>query len=134
MYRPFLIAGIIFAGLGVALGAFASHGLKNFTEDEKIIDIFQTGVQYQVFHGLALFCTAIIFEKFPNRFTKWAGYSFIIAIILFSGSLYALSLLKISGNSLTKVVGPITPLGGVFFIGGWLLLALAVLRKGKPYQ
>lgn len=129
MYRTFLIAGAIFGGLGVALGAFGAHGLQSMTSDDTIIHGFQTGVQYHVYHALALLATAIIFEKFPGRFTKWAGNCFITGIILFSGSLYALTLLKIQGSGLTKIAGPITPLGGVFFILGWLFLLFSVVKR-----
>ena len=129
MYRTFLTAGAIFGGLGVALGAFGAHGLQSMTSDETIIHGFQTGVQYQVYHALALLAAAVIFEKFPYRFTKWAGNCFITGIILFSGSLYALTLLKIQGSSLTKIAGPITPLGGVFFILGWLFLLMSILKR-----
>jgi uncharacterized membrane protein YgdD (TMEM256/DUF423 family) len=129
MYKSFLIAGAIFGGLGVALGAFGAHGLQSMTSDEKIIHGFQTGVQYQVYHALALLATAIIFEKFPGRFTRLAGNCFIIGIILFSGSLYALTLLKIQESNLTRIAGPVTPLGGVFFILGWIFLLITVVKK-----
>ena len=129
MSRSFLIAGIIFGGLGVALGAFGAHGLQSITSDEKIIHGFQTAVQYQVYHALALLAVAILSEKISNRFTKWAGNCFIAGILLFSGSLYLLTLLKIQESSLVKIAGPITPVGGVFFIGGWLFLLLAVLKR-----
>ncbi|MEI9944514.1 MAG: DUF423 domain-containing protein [Chitinophagaceae bacterium] len=129
MHKPFLIAGAIFGGLGVALGAFGAHGLQSITSDEKIIHGFQTAVEYQIYHALALLLTAIIFEKMPVKFIKWAGNCFIAGIILFSGSLYLLTFLKIQESSAVKIAGPVTPLGGVFFILGWLFLLIGVTKK-----
>jgi uncharacterized membrane protein YgdD (TMEM256/DUF423 family) len=128
MNKRFLIAGAIFGGVGVALGAFGAHGLQQATTDEKIIHGFQTGVQYQVYHALALLITAIIYERNPHRFIEWAGHCFITGILLFSGSLYLLTVLKIQDSSLVKIAGPVTPLGGVFFIAGWLLLLMGVVK------
>lgn len=122
MHRSFLLTGAVFGGLGVALGAFGAHGLQNITSDEKIIHGFQTAVQYQVYHALALFVAGILYEKIPHRFIKWAGNCFITGILLFSGSLYLLTFLKIQESSMVKIAGPVTPLGGVFFIVGWLFL------------
>lgn len=133
MYKPFLTTGAIFGTLGVALGAFGAHGLQQITSDEKIIHSFQTGVQYQVYHALALLATALILEKFPNRFIKWAGNCFITGILLFSGSLYLLTLLNVRESGLTKIAGPLTPLGGLFLILGWIFLLSGVLRKQDKF-
>ena len=129
MSRPFLIAASVFGALGVAIGAFGAHGLEKLTTDSKILHGFQTGTQYQVYHALALLAVAILYEKFPLKAMKWAGYSFIAGIILFSGSLYLLAFLKIQESSAVKFAGPVTPLGGICFIAGWFLLLVAVLRK-----
>lgn len=129
MHKNYLIAAAIFGGLGVALGAFGAHGLEKITTDEKILHGFQTGVQYQIFHALALLAVAIIFEKSPNHWIKWAGRCFIMGIILFSGSLYLLTFLKTQESSAVKIVGPVTPLGGIFFIAGWLFLLMGVAKK-----
>jgi len=129
MHKNFLIAAAIFGALAVALGAFGAHGLEKITTDEKILHGFQTGVQYQMYHALALLAVAITFEKFPNRWIKWAGNSFIIGIILFSGSLYLLSYLKVQENNAVKFVGPVTPIGGIFFIAGWLFLLTGIFNK-----
>ena len=94
MHKNFLVAGAIAGGLAVALGAFGAHGLERITGDEKILHGFQTGVQYQFYHALALLVVAIIYEKVSNRWIKWSGSCFIAGIILFSGSLYLLTLLK----------------------------------------
>ena len=129
MHKNYLIAGTAFSGLAVALGAFGAHGLESITSDEKIIHGFQTGVQYQMYHGLALLVVAIIFEKFTNKWIQWAGASFITGILLFSGSLYLLAFLKIEGNDFVRFAGPVTPLGGLFFIAGWLFFLIGVLQK-----
>lgn len=131
MHKSFLLTGAVFGGLGVALGAFGAHGLQNITSDEKIIHGFQTAVQYQVYHALALLVVGILYEKIGHRFIKWAGNCFIAGILLFSGSLYLLTFLKIQESSMTKIAGPVTPLGGVFFIIGWLFLFLGIAAKQK---
>ena len=124
-----MIAGTLFAALAVALGAFGAHGLQKISTDEKIIHGYQTAVQYQFWHALALLFTGMLYEKLDTRLMKWAARSFINGIILFSGSLYMLTYLKIRESSLIKIAGPITPLGGLLFITGWLLLLVALWRK-----
>ena len=134
MHKNFVAAAAIFGTFAVALGAFGAHGLEKITTDEKIIHGFQTGVQYQMYHALALLMVAIIFEKFPNRWIKWAGNCFIAGVILFSGSLYLLTFLKIQESNTVKFIGPITPLGGIFFIAGWIFLLTGVLNRKKSQR
>ncbi len=129
MHKNYLIAAAIFGGLAVAIGAFGAHGLESITNDEKILHGFQTGVQYQMYHALALLAVAILYNELPANWMKWSGICFIVGIILFSGSLYLLTFLKIQGSTAVKFVGPVTPLGGIFFITGWLCLLLAALKK-----
>lgn len=130
MHKKILAAGAFLGALAVAAGAFGAHGLQKATADEKIIHGFQTAAQYQLWHALALLAVGIIFSgPFSARLLKWSAGCFIAGILLFSGSLYLLSYLKISGSGLTAVVGPVTPLGGVFLVAGWLILAAALLRK-----
>lgn len=112
----------------MALGAFGAHSLKKIV-DADTVAVFQTGVQYQMYHALALLLSAIIFEKFPDKWIKWAGASFITGIILFSGSLYLLTALKAIDQVGLNGVGIITPFGGVFFIAGWLFLFFGILKK-----
>jgi uncharacterized membrane protein YgdD (TMEM256/DUF423 family) len=128
MKKNYLITASIFGVLAVALGAFGAHGLEQITKDEKILNGFRTGVQYQMYHALALLAVAIIYDRLPNRWIKWAGNGFVLGIILFSGSLYLLTFLKVQGLAV-KFVGPITPLGGLFFIAGWLCLLIGVAKK-----
>jgi uncharacterized membrane protein YgdD (TMEM256/DUF423 family) len=82
-----------------------------------------------MYHSLALVAVAIIFEKFPNKLMVWAGTSFCIGILLFSGSLYLLTVLKATGKVGMEGVGIITPFGGLFFIMGWLLLFAGVMKS-----
>ncbi|MFI5131406.1 MAG: DUF423 domain-containing protein [Chitinophagales bacterium] len=129
MNKTYLITASLLGAFAVALGAFGAHGLKRIVDTDTVAT-FQTGVQYQVYHTFALLAAAILFERFPNKWMKWAGACFIIGIILFSGSLYLLTLLKAADQVGLKGVGLITPIGGIFFIAGWLFL-FAGLRKGN---
>jgi len=129
MYKKTLLFASLFGAIAVALGAFGAHGLEKITSDQKILHGFQTAVQYQMYHSLALFAVAIIYEKFPQRLVKWAANCFITGIILFSGSLYLLTFLKIQESDAIRFAGPVTPLGGVFFIAGWLLLFTGIIKQ-----
>ncbi|HRN48311.1 MAG TPA: DUF423 domain-containing protein [Niabella sp.] len=127
MNKTFLTTGTVLGGLGVILGAFAAHKLKEISPDS--VATFQTGAQYQMYHAFALIFTGILFEKASSSLMSWAGKLFITGIILFSGSLYALSLLKATGLVGLGGVGTITPIVGLSFIGGWLFLFLAFLKS-----
>jgi uncharacterized membrane protein YgdD (TMEM256/DUF423 family) len=131
MHKKYLVVAAIFGGLAVALGAFGAHSLERITNDEKILHSYQTAVQYQMYHSFALFLTAILLDRYFNRWLKWAANMFIAGVILFSGSLYALTFLMIQGSSLVKIAGPLTPLGGVLLIGGWLFLLLGLLQLNR---
>lgn len=128
MHKLFLAVGALLGGIAVALGAFGAHGLKKIVPADTV-NTFQTGVQYQMYHALALIAVAIVFEKFPNKLMIWAGAAFCIGILLFSGSLYLLTILKATGKVGMEGVGIITPFGGLFFIVGWLLLFAGVMKS-----
>ncbi|TMI63538.1 MAG: DUF423 domain-containing protein [Bacteroidetes bacterium] len=128
MRKSFLVSGIILAGLAVALGAFGAHGLKKVV-DEQSVEVFKTGVQYQFYHSLALILTGILSIHFSSKQISWAGTLFIWGIILFSGSLYAITAFKAMGSAVPKFVGPVTPLGGLLFIAGWICLLIAVIKR-----
>ncbi|CAI8981526.1 DUF423 domain-containing protein [Pseudomonas sp. IT-P253] len=121
MLRGFLMLAAFFGFTGVALGAFAAHGLKARLTPEYLA-IFHTGVTYQLVHALALFGVALLATQIPGRLITWAGASFAIGILLFSGSLYVLTMTGISK------LGIITPFGGLAFLIGWLCLGLAAWR------
>lgn len=127
MHKLYLTLGSVLAGLGVILGAFGAHGLK--TAAPESVPTFQTGVQYQMYHAFALLIVGILFEKFPFKPMNWAGVCFLIGILLFSGSLYALSLLKATGKVGLGGIGIITPIGGLFFVVGWICFVMALLKK-----
>lgn len=129
MHKTYIAAAAVFGALAVIAGAFGAHGLEKITTDEKVLHGFHTAVQYQMYHALALLAVALIYEKFPNRLIKLAANSFTTGIILFSGSLYLLTFLKMQDSSIIKFIGPVTPLGGLFFIAGWLFLLFGILRK-----
>lgn len=128
MHKSFLITGAILGAMAVALGAFGAHGLQRMELGEPIIQGFRTGVQYQFFHALALIATAIIFSHYSNNKIKWAGICFISGIILFCGSLYLITLLNIFEMDTVRLIGPLTPLGGLFMIAGWVLLVVGILK------
>lgn len=121
MLRPLLMLAAFFAFTGVALGAFAAHGLKGQLSPEYLA-VFQTGVHYQMLHALALLALAGVQQHLPAAWLRRVVVLFVAGILLFSGSLYALTLSGISA------LGMITPLGGVAFLAGWLALGLAAWR------
>jgi uncharacterized membrane protein YgdD (TMEM256/DUF423 family) len=127
MHKKFLIIASLLGALSVALGAFAAHQLKAIVSAD-VLQIFETAVKYQLYHALALLATGILLQQFPAKQLRWAGSLFITGIILFSGSLYLLCYIKHQQIPATWV-GAITPVGGVCFIAGWILLAVGVSRK-----
>ncbi len=128
MNKNFLSVASILGALSVALGAFAAHKLKEtFPVDAQTI--FETGVRYQFYHVFAIFIVAILSEKFQGKWINWSGYCFIAGIILFSGSLYALAAMKAQGTVGLGGIGIITPIGGLFFVVGWLLLFFGVSKR-----
>ncbi|MFB2836714.1 DUF423 domain-containing protein [Floridanema evergladense] len=120
MMQIFLIFGAIFGAMSVGAGAFASHALKEKLT-ERAIAIFEVGAHYQMYHALALLFVGLLFAQFekPTPVLLISGWAFVAGVIIFSGSLYALSLTGI------KWLGAITPLGGAAFIVGWSCLAIA---------
>jgi uncharacterized membrane protein YgdD (TMEM256/DUF423 family) len=120
--RFFFAAGAVAGLIGVALGAFGAHALRErLTPD--LLAIFETGVRYHFYHALALLAAAYAAARWPEGNAGLAGWLFIAGIVLFSGSLYVLALTGI------RWLGAITPLGGVAFIAGWTLLAWTALRS-----
>jgi len=125
MHKGFLRTAALLGALAVTLGAFGAHGLKTMVPPETV-STFETGVRYQFYHTFALLVIAILFEKFPHRNIRYAGVCFITGIVLFSGSLYALTLLQATNTVGLRGIGAITPIGGVFFIAGWIFLFLGI--------
>lgn len=118
-----VIAAGISGGLGVALGAFGAHGLRGKVE-ERLLETFQTAVQYQMIHALALLIVAFMMLQSGRNLTlDIAAGAFVVGILLFSGSLYGLVLTDM------RWLGPVTPLGGLCFIAGWAALVAAGLQQ-----
>jgi uncharacterized membrane protein YgdD (TMEM256/DUF423 family) len=128
MHKLFLGLGTFLAGLGVILGAFGAHGLKKLVGPETVTT-YQTGVQYQMYHAFALLIVGILYERLQSSLLNYAGALFIAGIVFFSGSLYLLASLKAMNKVGLSGIGLITPIGGLFFIAGWVLLLVAVLKK-----
>ncbi len=119
--KKFAFYGVIFMALAVALGAFGAHGLKNIVTKDMLV-IFHTGVEYQFYHALGLFCVSFVGSFNDTKRVKIAGYSMILGIFIFCGSLYTIAFTSM------KIFGAITPIGGVAFIVAWVLLALAIKK------
>lgn len=128
MHKGFLIWAAILGALSVALGAFGAHGLKKIVETETVSS-FETGVRYQFYHVFALLAVAILYERFQSGSLIWSGYCFLLGILLFSGSLYALTAMKATNTVGLSGIGIITPIGGLFFILGWILMFISFIRK-----
>jgi uncharacterized membrane protein YgdD (TMEM256/DUF423 family) len=122
MDRTFFAIGCFSAFIAVAAGAFGAHGLRTRVSPE-LLATFETGARYQMYHALALLAVAWAYTQRSNSLTVWAGWSFVAGTVLFSGSLY---LLTLTG---TRLFGAITPIGGILFLVGWALLALSIWQK-----
>ena len=120
MDRTFLLVGALAGAIGVALGAFAAHGLRGRLSPD-MLAVFETGVRYHMYHALAILLTSAIMGRVTGRLTVAAGWLFTAGIVLFSGSLYLLATTGVT------ILGAITPLGGVAFLLGWACLAIAAL-------
>ncbi|MEE8612913.1 MAG: DUF423 domain-containing protein [Nitrospirales bacterium] len=121
MERLFFLVGSISALIAVVLGAFGAHGLKGRLTTE-MLNAFEVGVRYQIYHALALLAVAWAFSRWPRAEVTAAGWLFVAGTIIFSGSLYFLSLTGV------RWIGAITPIGGVAFLLGWLSLVWGVWR------
>ena len=122
-----LIAAAVFGILAIVLGAFGAHALKKkFTEDQ--LSSFETGVKYQMYHAILLL---IIGLNFPlvNILEQWMVFFIIVGVILFSFSIYGLCISSSRGKKI-KILGPITPLGGLSLISGWILMLVVFLDYG----
>jgi uncharacterized membrane protein YgdD (TMEM256/DUF423 family) len=120
--KLFLTLGSISGGLAVMIGAFGAHGLKDKLT-EKMLANYMTGVEYHFYHTFALLAVGLLAMHFQPRLLSASGWSFTIGILIFSGSLYVMAM-----TGITRL-GAITPIGGLLFIAGWVLLAAAVLKR-----
>lgn len=130
MQRTFLSVAAVLGALSVALGAFAAHKLRDIVAPDAVA-VFETGVRYQFYHVFALLFAGLLSERISNRWIIWAGNCFIMGIIFFCGSLYTLTALKAADILPMKLIYFATPVGGVFFIAGWVFMWLAIIRSDK---
>jgi uncharacterized membrane protein YgdD (TMEM256/DUF423 family) len=138
MLKSFLTWGAALALFAVVFGAFGAHLLKKYLSDMELAT-WNTAVQYQFYHALAICMLSAISDRMPYKWTLLSGRFFVVGILLFSGSLYLLScrdLLQLGG--IAKIIGPITPIGGICFIIGWALLFygawISDRQKTKPTE
>ena len=122
MSKAIILTASVFLTLAVAIGAFGAHGLKSHLSTE-MLQTYKTGVEYHFYHALGLLLVGVLAVSMPSVYLKWSAILLSVGIVLFSGSLYVLA---ISG---IKWLGAITPLGGLSFIAGWILLFVAVWKE-----
>lgn len=121
--RKTIITGSVFMALAVGFGAFGAHIVQDFLTPERF-EVYKTGVEYHFYHAIGLLILGVISINIPGKkWISWSGYCFTAGILIFSGSLYLLTLTD------TGWLGAITPIGGVLFITGWILLAVAVISE-----
>lgn len=124
MDKTFVMMGAALMFLGVGAGAFGAHGLASYFERFPDLEAtYDTAVRYHIIHALALLITAWLSTQYSSNWINWAGWLFLIGILVFSGSLYLLVFTQM------KWLGAITPIGGVAFLAGWALVFLAALRS-----
>jgi len=120
--KLFLFLAGAFGFLSVSIGAFGAHALKDKLSPE-MLEINHTGAQYQMYHSLALLAVALLLKFYPDsKYFNASGWLFVAGIIIFSGSLYALSLTGI------RTLGAITPIGGLCFLGGWICILIGAWK------
>ena len=127
MNRQIILTAAIFGGLAVILGAFGAHSLKNILSADELA-IWTKGIEYQFYHTFALLFLST-FGRFRTKLVDFSYFCFTIGIVLFSGSLYLLATRNITHLSFVNVIGPITPLGGLLLVSGWVLLFCAALKN-----
>ena len=121
MMKVWWVAGALMAGLAVAMGAFGAHALKARLSPD-LLQVFETGVRYQMYHALGLLAVAVACDRWPQLNFNLVGWLMVAGIVLFSGSLYALCLTGV------RMLGAITPLGGLCFLAGWAVMAWKIAR------
>jgi uncharacterized membrane protein YgdD (TMEM256/DUF423 family) len=126
-HQNILTTAAIFGALAVMIGAFGAHGLKGKISPEALIS-FDTAVKYQFYHVFALLATGSFFSSTPVKQLRWAAWSFTIGMVLFSGSIYYLATREWHGINI-PAIGIVTPVGGVFFIAGWVLLGIVFSKR-----
>lgn len=135
MKKNLLLFSTLSGAFAVALGAMGAHYLKSKIETGQMtpesIQTFETAVKYQFYHTLVLIFIVLLSDRFKTALLNYSAYCFIAGIVFFSGSLYLLSTKLLLGIENWRWLGPITPLGGICFISGWLFLFFSFLKKEK---
>jgi len=126
----FLKSSAILAGIAIALGALGAHALKKIVPPENIA-IYETGVRYQFYHAIAIALAAILYKEYTNKLIMAAAQLFMLGILFFSGSLYILTFKENISALLLKFIGPLTPIGGILFMAGWLCLFFGYKKQYK---
>ncbi len=116
-----MVLGAVSGAIGVGAGAFGAHALRAKLEP-RMLEVFETGSRYQMYHALALIAAAFVASRWPGSLASAAGWLFLAGTVLFSGSLYAMALTNV------RALGAVTPIGGVCFIAGWVCLAIAATK------
>ena len=127
MKKRIFITAAVLGALAVIMGAFGAHALQNILKPEEL-RVWHTGVQYQFYHTAALLGLSGL-SRYKTRLVKDAYYLFLTGIILFSGSLYLLACQTQLGIGWLSFIGPLTPLGGVLLIGGWIIMGIAATKS-----
>ena len=128
MNKPILLKGALLGAIAVILGALGAHALKNILAPEQLLS-FETGVKYQMYHALLLVILSLAIKPTSSKYLLTAVNLIFLGVILFSGSIYLLTIKNILGMEFLKFVGPITPIGGILIVVGWVLLILEGLKK-----
>lgn len=129
MEKKWIVTGLILIIIAIILGAFGAHGLKNITSDSAILEAFDTATKYQFFQGLGFLILPFILTRYAIS-GKAIFYFMLLGTLFFSGSIYGLTYSKVhTAGSMSKVFGPVTPIGGLLMILGWTLALIQVIRK-----
>jgi uncharacterized membrane protein YgdD (TMEM256/DUF423 family) len=121
--RETLLCAASFGCLGVIIGAFGAHAFKEALATTGRLDTFEIAVRYQFYHAIAMLGVGVLMSQITSKMMSYSSLFFCLGIVFFSGSLYALC---VTGE---KILGAITPIGGIFFILGWIFLILGVIKK-----
>lgn len=130
MKNTFLFIAGISGALVVAVGALGAHSLKPYLPPDALVS-YETAVRYQFYHTLALLFVALLQKRNENKILRWAGWLFVAGIICFSGSVYLLATKTLTGLANISFLGLLTPVGGLLFITGWILVAVGAWRMER---
>lgn len=126
-----IVVGAVCGALGVSLGAFGAHGLEPLLSKGDRVETYEIAVRYQMYHAAALVLVGLLAGRLASPWLTAAGWAFLSGIVIFCGSLYLLAVLDASGYSWARMLGAITPLGGLAMIVGWCALAVAGWQGGR---